>query len=90
MPKSLLQIRDQLVEARNDTHADILIDIGTSLAAKTKNYKRMLSVIDVVTKNLQTSCHTLRECREGLDTLLDAVAEEREGPGPALFGCKLK
>lgn len=85
MLKRFLEIKDQLIKGSNDVHGEIPIDIGTSFAAKTTKYEQMLSGIDVVTKNLQSSCNTLRQCRESLDTLLDAVEEEREVPRSAFL-----
>ena len=49
----------------------------------------MLSEIDFVTKYIQNSGRSLSECRDALDSLIDACDEDKSNPESKLFGCRL-
>ena len=85
MLKRFLRIREELIEASNDLHGDIPINISSSFTSQTRKYQAMLSEIDVVTARWQTYGITLKHCRGALDTLIDAVEEERGINRPALW-----
>ena len=49
----------------------------------------MLDEINYVTKTLQTKNYTLRKCRNDLNMLMEAVAEENSDPSSNSYQCKL-
>ncbi len=49
----------------------------------------MLRTIDIVAKSLQSKCHTLSECRDDLDVLMEADNEEKHNASSDLCQCKL-
>ncbi len=49
----------------------------------------MLRTIDIVTKSLQNKYHTLSECRDDLDVLMEAVNEEKHDASSGLYQCRL-
>ncbi len=61
----------------------------TGLGTKAARYQKMLGVLDVATKELQVRGLTLAGCYEILDSLTDAVREERVCRSSPLFCCKL-
>lgn len=84
-----IQIRDELNEVHNSPDGDVTINTSSRLASRTERFAKMLAEIDVDTKSLQYRGHTLAECRDDLDVLIETVEEEKYQVGSALYQCKL-
>ena len=80
MLRRYLRIREELIEASEDPEGDICIDTTVRFANKSERLKRMLSEIDVITKELQLSGHTLAACRAYLDLLISTIQEWTSDP----------
>ena len=84
-----MKIRDELLEASNHPDSEYTVNSSAGFLAKTKRYYEMLAEIDVVANSLQKSGKTLASCRVDLDTLIDAVQDEKNRRGSVLYGCRL-
>ncbi len=49
----------------------------------------MLRTIDIVNESLQNNYHTLSECRDDLDVLMEALNEEKHNASSDLYQCRL-
>ncbi len=77
MLRRVLNIREELLEIHDSRDGDIEIDDTTRFQGKVIKYTKMLRTIDIVTKSLQNKYHTLSECGDDLDVLMEAVNEEK-------------
>eukprot|EP00171_Calliarthron_tuberculosum_P003274 IDg3274t1 len=82
-------MRDDLIEANRHTDANISIDESTLFNVKVRQFQKMVSEIDDVTKKLQTHGHTLANCRRDLNGLMESVENNCSNPIAALYGCKI-
>ncbi len=89
MLRRFLNIREELLEIHDSLDGDIEIDDTTRFHGKLINYTKVLRAIDNVTKSLQRKHHTLSECRDDLDVLVEAVNEENHNVSSDLYQCKL-
>lgn len=62
---------------------------STRSLSPVKAYSTMLGEIYDITKPFQTRGHTLASCREDINKLVNADAEEKCIPGAPLYKCKL-
>ena len=90
MLKRFIEIRSEIIEASEHEDSEFYVNTSPIFAARTSRHYRMLREIDAVTKSLQIRGRTLAECRGDIDTLIEAVREEKSKPGSDLFGCKLE
>ncbi|KAI0556954.1 Ribonuclease H-like protein [Gracilaria domingensis] len=77
MLKRFIRIREDLLDVHNSSEGDLLIDASVQLATRAQKFSKMLAELDIVTKSLQTRGHTLAQCRDDLDVLLETVMEQR-------------
>ncbi len=84
------EIPEELIEAHEHPDADFTINTSLSFAGKCEKYRRMLAELYIVTNMLQTRGRTLAECERDLDTLIDAVNEERSNRSFYFLKCRLK
>eukprot|EP00171_Calliarthron_tuberculosum_P000224 IDg224t1 len=89
MLRRFSRIREELIEASEHPDADFTINDTAAFARKVQKYHGMLSEIDQVTEWLQQKGRTLAACRTDLNTLMEAVEEERTMPSSPLYGCRL-
>ncbi len=89
MLRRFLNIRKKLLEIHDSSDGDIEIDNTTRFQGKVIKYTIMLRTIDIVTKTLQNKYHTLSECRDDLDVLVEAVNEEKHNASSDLYKCRL-
>ena len=83
------KIHDEILEASNHPDSEFTVNSSAVFVAKTKKYYEMLAEIDVVTKSFQERGRTLASCRADLDTIFDAVQDEKNRRGSSLYGCCL-
>ena len=67
------RIRDQLIEANEDDDCEITIDDSNQFKVAAKKLSAMFHEINAVTLALQTRLYPLKECREDLDSLIEAA-----------------
>ncbi|KAI0560856.1 Ribonuclease H-like protein [Gracilaria domingensis] len=90
MLKRFIRIREDLLDVHNSSEGDLVIDASVQLATRGQKCSKMLAEIDIVTKSLQTRGHTLAQCRDDLDILLETVMEQRNIRSSPLYQCKLE
>ncbi len=71
------RLRDYLLEASDEQGCELSFNSSNVFAAKNRRYARMLGEINQVTLSLQKEGHSLADCRDDLDALLEAINEEK-------------
>ena len=89
MLRRCTKIHDELLEASNHPESEFTVNSSVVIVAKTKKYYEIHAEIDVVTKLLQERRKTLASNHADLDTLIDAVQDEKNRRGSSLYGCRL-
>ncbi len=88
MLRRFISIGEELLQEHDSWERDIEIDDTARFQGKVIKYVTMLSTIDDVTKSLQSNYHTLSECRDDLDALMEAVNEGKHDPSSVLYPCR--
>ena len=89
MLKRLGEIRDELIEVLDRADVELGGETSSLFINRARKYEKMLGAINYVTVELQEKGATLSQCRNALDSLLDAVADEKASRSAPFFGCKL-
>ncbi len=85
----LLIIHDKLIQVSIHTQPDIHINIPEQFKNKVEFYTKILEDFDQLTVSLQSRHHILLDCRNDLDSLIEALHEQEDTPGSSLYECKL-
>ena len=89
MVSRYVEIRPELIAVRRDEKCDLPIDATNVFADKVKKYGAQLKEINCVTKELQKSAISLRDCRSEIHDLAHVIALSADKPHAALYDCKL-
>lgn len=85
MVKRILQIRDELIEVRNEPDGNLEIDTSARLESKVQRFQKILAELYVVTKSLETGSQSLAECRDYVEFLVETVSEQRDDAYSSLY-----
>eukprot|EP00171_Calliarthron_tuberculosum_P002072 IDg2072t1 len=89
MLKRFQEIQDDLVRVCDADNIDLPDTFGKGLISKVERYEKMLASINVVQVQMQKKKCSLAFCRDALNTLIEAISEEKCQRGSNLFGCLL-
>ena len=87
--KQFAKMRDDILEAAEHPDCDIKMNKSNAFANKTNRYVRMLKEINDVTRSLQSDGHTLADCRDDINALIEAVTDEKDDINSVFYGCRL-
>lgn len=89
MLKRFCEIKEELVQVCDEDNVNLPDILEGSLTRKAARYERMLGAINVVQVKMQKKMCSLSFCRDAMDTLIEAINEEKVYRGSVLFACTL-
>lgn len=89
MVNRFIRIRQELIAVSNQESCDLPINGTNVFSEKANKYGNMLKEIDFVTKTLQKTGFTLRECHVELNDLFHVIGCSSNRPDLPLHGCQL-
>ena len=89
MLQRFTKIRNELIDVSNNEDGSIPINVSIPFSNKVAKYAEILGEMDVVTRQLQKKGYTLADCRQDLDTLIEAVEQDKTKHGSRLHNCRL-
>ena len=78
-----------LQEACGNENTNFRIDRSLGFSGKVSKYQKMLQIIKMPAKEMQTRHHALSDCRDDLDMLFHDAREHKDTHGHASHSCKL-
>lgn len=85
-----MQIRDELIEARNKPEGNLEICNSARMNSRVQRFQKILGELYLVIKLLQTRGYSLAECRDDLEVLVKTVAEHRDDADSLLYQFKIE
>ena len=90
MLKRFIEIKEALVSACENADVEFMATSNPAFTNRVTKYEKMLGSINVVTMELQRKGATISECRDALNSILEAVNDEKAMKSAPLYGCRLE